>query len=260
MQSLKLRASQLERATVQLPKAGETTAEIKKVVEEKKSPEPKEEKPETKVFKPSQDKVGVGGDVKESVIVSGSGNVINFGEQKKLEAEKPQPRKTKPPSKPNTAIIVAIIGLAGTLCTALISSPLLTNLFDRTPESPTVVSVFTETRIPPPTATRPLPTNTPQPPTFTPTPGIGSFIESDGVTMMFVPAGAFSMGSDSGSDDEKPIHSVTLDAYYIDKYEVTNAAYKRCVDAGVCEPPKQSSSYTRDAYYSNPEFDEYPVI
>ncbi len=94
----------------------------------------------------------------------------------------------------------------------------------------------------------------------TPTPGIGSFIESDGVTMMFVPAGAFSMGSESRSDDEKPIHSVTLDAYYIDKYEVTNAAYKRCVDAGVCDPPKQSNSYTRDAYYGNPEFDEYPVI
>lgn len=78
--------------------------------------------------------------------------------------------------------------------------------------------------------------------------------------MRLVPAGAFSMGSDSGSADEKPIHSVTLDAYYIDKYEVTNAAYKRCVDAGVCNPPKQSSSYTRDAYYSTPEFDEYPVI
>ncbi|MBE7536719.1 MAG: SUMF1/EgtB/PvdO family nonheme iron enzyme [Anaerolineales bacterium] len=98
------------------------------------------------------------------------------------------------------------------------------------------------------------------PPTFTPTPGIGSFTESDGVTMMFVPAGEFSMGSDSGSDVEKPIHSVTLDAYFIDKYEVTNAAYKRCVDAGGCEPPKQSSSYTRTAYYSNPEFDEYPII
>ncbi|MBV6402586.1 MAG: Hercynine oxygenase [Anaerolineales bacterium] len=258
MQALKLRASQLERAIVELPKKGETTAEIKQVVEEKKPPEPKETKPEIKTPKPSQDKVGVGGDVSDSVTVSGSNNVINIGEQKKPEPEKPQPKKTKPATKPNTAVIVAIIGLIGTVCAALVSSPLLVNLFDRTPEPPTVVSVFTETRTPPPTATRPLSTNTPNLPTFTPTPGIGSFIESDGVTMMYVPAGAFSMGSDSG--DEKPIHSVTLDAYYIDKYEVTNAAYKRCVDAGVCDPPKLSSSYTRDAYYGNPEFDEYPVI
>lgn len=129
MQALKLRASQLERATVELPKKGETTAEIKKVVEEKKSPEPKEEKPEIKTPKPSQDKVGVGGDVKDSVIVSGSGNVINIGEQKKTEPEKPQPRKTKPPSKPKTAIVVALIGLAGTIIAALLGSPLIEQWF-----------------------------------------------------------------------------------------------------------------------------------
>ncbi|MBV6396694.1 MAG: Hercynine oxygenase [Anaerolineales bacterium] len=258
MQALKLRASQLERATVELPKKGETTAEIKQVVEEKKPPEPKETKPEIETPKPSQDKVDVDGDV-SGVIVSGSGNVINIGEQKKPEPEKPQPRKTKPSSKPNTAVIVAIIGLIGTVCAALVSSPILANLFERTPEPPTIISAPTETRTPASTKT-PTKTITPKPPTFTPTPGIGSFIESDGVTMMYVPAGAFSMGSEGGEGDEKPIHSVTLDAYYIDKYEVTNAAYKRCVDAGVCDPPKQSNSSKRDAYYSNPEFDEYPVI
>ena len=128
MQALKLRASQLERATVELPKKGETTAEIKKVIEEKKPPEPKEEKPETKTPKPSQDKVGVGGDVKDSIIVSGSGNVINFGEQKKPAPEKLQPKKTKPSRKPNTAIIVAVVGLVGTIIAALIGSPIIENL------------------------------------------------------------------------------------------------------------------------------------
>jgi formylglycine-generating enzyme required for sulfatase activity len=174
------------------------------------------------------------------------------------QAGKPDPVKFKAasPRKFNTAVIVALIGLAGTICAALISSPLLTSLFERTPEPTTVVSTPTATRTPPPTATR---TPTSIPPTFTPTPGIGSFIESDGVTMMFVPAGPFSMGSDQ-YNNEKPIHAVNLSAYYIDRFEVTNAAYQRCVEAGACAPPKQSNSFTRTAYYGNPEFDEFPVI
>ena len=150
-------------------------------------------------------------------------------------------------------ILIGIIGLIDALTSNLNRN---TTVFPA--DTPMVIATITRhlstnTSIVIATTTRPPSTNTP-------TPEIGSFIESDGVTMMFVPAGEFSMGSESGSDDEKPIHSVTLDAYYIDKYEVTNAAYKRCVDAGGCEPPKQSSSYTRSAYYSNPEFDEYPVI
>ena len=39
------------------------------------------------------------------------------------------------------------------------------------------------------------------------------------------------MGSDNGNADEQPVHIVYLDAFYIDKYKVTNALYKTCVDA-----------------------------
>ena len=51
--------------------------------------------------------------------------------------------------------------------------------------------------------------------------------------MMFIPAGKFDMGSNDkdAEDDEKPRHTVYLDAFYIDRYEVTNAKYKRFVDA-----------------------------
>ena len=42
--------------------------------------------------------------------------------------------------------------------------------------------------------------------------------------MVFVPAGAFPMGS-VASTDEAPVRSVNLDAYWIDKYEVTSAHY-----------------------------------
>ena len=45
--------------------------------------------------------------------------------------------------------------------------------------------------------------------------------------MVLIPAGEFSMGDhhDVGHSDEKPVHTVYLDAYYIDAYEVTNAQY-----------------------------------
>jgi formylglycine-generating enzyme required for sulfatase activity len=49
--------------------------------------------------------------------------------------------------------------------------------------------------------------------------------------MVLIPAGQFLMGNNSGPDDEKPAHNVTLPAYYIDKYEVTNEQYKRFCDA-----------------------------
>lgn len=80
--------------------------------------------------------------------------------------------------------------------------------------------------------------------------------------MIFVPAGEFTMGSPEGegSNDEHPQRTVYLDAFYIGKYEVTNAEYKECVDAGVCKLPATNSSYTRASYYGNPEYDNYPVI
>jgi formylglycine-generating enzyme required for sulfatase activity len=46
----------------------------------------------------------------------------------------------------------------------------------------------------------------------------------------------------------------------MDKYEVTNALYKTCVDAGLCSQPNRLNSKTRAAYYGNAQFDHYPVI
>jgi formylglycine-generating enzyme required for sulfatase activity len=59
---------------------------------------------------------------------------------------------------------------------------------------------------------------------------------------------------------EEPVHTLDLDAFYIDLYEVTNARYKACVDAGACDPPQQADSYSRSSYYDNPAFSEHPVI
>lgn len=50
--------------------------------------------------------------------------------------------------------------------------------------------------------------------------------------MVLIPAGEFLMGSDDGwNNNEQPVHTVYVDAFYMDVYEVTNAQYKRFVDA-----------------------------
>ncbi len=78
--------------------------------------------------------------------------------------------------------------------------------------------------------------------------------------MVHVPTGEFMMGSDDGQSDEQPIHAVYLDSYWLDQTEVTNGMYDLCVQDGECERPSTLSSYTRDSYYTNPDYANYPVI
>ncbi len=47
----------------------------------------------------------------------------------------------------------------------------------------------------------------------------------DGAVMVLVPAGWFIMGADDGDEDQKPRRRVYLDAFYLDKYPVTNARF-----------------------------------
>jgi len=88
--------------------------------------------------------------------------------------------------------------------------------------------------------------------------------DDHGVSMALVPVGPFAMGSYDGDADEQPVHTVTLDAFYIDQYEVTNNQYSKCVDAGVCSPTTLTtafaSSYSRGVYFGNPVYADYPVI
>ncbi|MFO0698441.1 MAG: formylglycine-generating enzyme family protein [Nitrospira sp.] len=59
----------------------------------------------------------------------------------------------------------------------------------------------------------------------------------DGAPMMLVPSGEFIMGSDRGDEDEAPVHRVYVNAFYIDKFEVTNARFAKYVEAIQSEPP-----------------------
>ena len=45
--------------------------------------------------------------------------------------------------------------------------------------------------------------------------------------MVLVPEGIFSRGSDSGGFDEKPMQEIYLDAFYVDKFEVSVEAYNK---------------------------------
>jgi len=144
-------------------------------------------------------------------------------------------------------------------------------------------ATVTRTEIPstPTSTSTQTPTNIPSSPT--PTPGVGSMMisEKDGMRMVYVPAGEFLMGSDADDilaecrkyiencqrgwftgefSDEEPIHNVDLNAFWIDQTEVSNAMYAKCVEAGACDPPRLTESNTRDNYFGNPEFDDYPVI
>jgi formylglycine-generating enzyme required for sulfatase activity len=49
--------------------------------------------------------------------------------------------------------------------------------------------------------------------------------------MIHVEGGTFMMGNANGSEDEKPLHSVTVDNFYIGKYEVTFQDFKKFIDA-----------------------------
>lgn len=112
------------------------------------------------------------------------------------------------------------------------------------PPTPTLIPTLTSR---PPSAT-PLPGQTPLPP---------DYIDPLGVPMRAVPEADFIMGSDSGHVDDQPAHTVYLDAFYIDKYEVTNAFYKACVDGGGCVAPDQSPF--DDDNYGHPNSGDYPM-
>ena len=75
-----------------------------------------------------------------------------------------------------------------------------------------------------------------------------TIVGNDSAEMVLIPAGEFLMGSDDDEADygEKPVHSVYVDAFYMDKYLVTNARYKVFVDAN----PQWRKDLIPDAYHN----------
>ncbi len=77
--------------------------------------------------------------------------------------------------------------------------------------------------------------------------------------MVFVPAGSFTMGSNSGNSDEQPVHTVYLDAYWIDRTEVTVDAYAACVAAGGCTAPNGNYGSATYCNYGAPGRGNHPI-
>lgn len=78
----------------------------------------------------------------------------------------------------------------------------------------------------------------------------------DGMAQVFVPAGAFLMGStesDPEADrDEFPAHEVYVDAFWMDTTEITSDQFAQCVASEGCTPPQHSFRYADPSYRDHP--------
>jgi len=70
-------------------------------------------------------------------------------------------------------------------------------------------------------------------------PDVETITGDDGALMALIPAGEFQMGDafNEGWGSELPVHTVYVDAFYIDVYEVTNARYQKFMDETGHEAP-----------------------
>lgn len=111
-----------------------------------------------------------------------------------------------------------------------------------------------------PTATSepPTPTDTAEPPTPTIAPSPTPVLAPEG--MVLIPSGSFLMGSATGQANEAPEHTVSLDAFYLDVFEVSNAQYRACVADGGCTPGNKVDSFTYKGYRDDPTYNDYPVV
>ena len=203
------------------------------------------------------------------------------GEEKVEEDAVDEPPRTEPEiptkkSKSPTWLLWSLIGLIGMVALVLVLNKELRPTMQSpipTASNTTAKAESTKANTPTPIETKVSTSTATKMPTMTKTTipdlGIGSTIirEQDGMETVYVPAGEFEMGCDlnhnggySCKDNELPVHTVYLDAYWIDRYEVTNAQYAKCIEAGACDKPVDSSSVTRSSYYNNSQYAKFPMI
>ena len=171
------------------------------------------------------------------------------------ESEKAKDKKTERPQL-KAKYIVAIIGIMVTITAAVIGLPLIERWFPQASEPTATIQakISSTDQFVPIVVTKTLPPKLVPTDTFTIVPTVlpSEIADSNGVEMVLVPEGKFIMGSNDGKPGEGPAHQVFLNAYYIDKYEVTNALYKICVEASACVQPANTSKYKKSEYGQHP--------
>ncbi len=81
--------------------------------------------------------------------------------------------------------------------------------------------------------------------------------EKSGIILIKIPSDSFTMGSDEGSADEKPVHSVFISGFLMGKYEVSNERYKVFCDSTDHPYPKSTNFKGMDDYFL--KYPDYPV-
>jgi formylglycine-generating enzyme required for sulfatase activity len=85
-------------------------------------------------------------------------------------------------------------------------------------------------------------------PTPTPTPDPFQIVNISGYEMVVVPAVSFEMGAESSTfPDQAPVHTVYLDEFYIDRYEVTNKQFAFFVEDTGYRTDAEKLGYSFDA-------------
>jgi len=86
-------------------------------------------------------------------------------------------------------------------------------------------AVYVVRKPPPPAASQPPPAS----------PAVPAIPRADDLAwtngMVWIPGGAFWMGSEKGQSDERPVHQVNVDAFWMDKHEVTNEEFAKFIKA-----------------------------
>ena len=77
--------------------------------------------------------------------------------------------------------------------------------------------------------------------------------QKDGSEMVLIPSGSFEMRGhfDEGGDEQRPAHTVELDAFYMDTHQVTVRRFKKFV---------QDSGYDYDDWDDVDDWDDYPMV
>jgi len=78
----------------------------------------------------------------------------------------------------------------------------------------------------------------------------------DGKGMVWIEAYRFRMGISpedlATNQNERPVHDVSVDGFWVDRTEVTNDEYRGCVRAGACTPPTRPESFDKSRLGDHP--------